>query len=283
MVDLKPPKRPLRGEPKLAALRTPTPSDPRKRVFSLPRGVRIIFGAGASGLVAALIIGSFSASGVIDMTLAFSLLGAALVVGIGAIIVSEPLLGLPPKIRWPSAIGASILLALIVSGIGAYEKAHFPTPPTVEKQGARFLFDQGLFAKGSDKIPMTSTNRGDVIARTGTRVGTSVWWSDHILTAQEEEPKAAIALELATEPEGGTLEFLPNGSRTVEIPVAVTNGQYEAVVSGAGYLYVFFAIEFMDEMAPPDRRLFATTCGFLNKRMDHPLACWGHNESRLVR
>src|SRR5579871_3856053 len=128
MPEIRAPKRSLRAVPKLSFLRQqPSATDiPTLSHRGWSRGARILLGAGATGLFAALIIASFSASGVIDMTLAIALLGVAWIVGVGAVLVSEPLLGLQPRIRWPAAAIVSIALAAAIVGLGFYENAHFP-------------------------------------------------------------------------------------------------------------------------------------------------------------
>src|SRR5260370_42210613 len=97
-----------------------------------PRTIlRVAIGAGGSGLVLGLVIGSFSAAGIVDMTVAAVMLLAAWIIGAIAITASEPIWGLPPKLRLPVIIGANFALALLLGLIGLYQYYHLPVP---EKQ-----------------------------------------------------------------------------------------------------------------------------------------------------
>jgi hypothetical protein len=96
--------------------------------------LRVAIGAGGSGLVLGLVIGSFSAAGIVDMTVAVTMLLAAWIIGTVAITASEPIWGLAPKLRWPVIIGTSVALAVFLGLIGLYQSNHLPIS---EKQSAR--------------------------------------------------------------------------------------------------------------------------------------------------
>jgi hypothetical protein len=82
--------------------------------------------AGATGLVLALIIGAFAVAGVIDMTVAIVMLAVAWFLGTAAIIISDVFR--ERNQRWPvvGMSAASILLAIMLSGIGKYIDLHRP-------------------------------------------------------------------------------------------------------------------------------------------------------------
>jgi hypothetical protein len=199
MRDLRAPKKPLRAVPRLTFLRITPPKDgpptptaeimvasavslldgaaPRTKAFS--KGLGIIFGAGATGLVAAFIIASFSASGVIDMTLATAFLFLAWLIGIGAVIVS-----VKSKVRWPAAIGTGFVLGITMLSIGFYERAHFPRPQG--KEGARFVFNPAPFDRLTKTMDLGMANKGDVVARASTQGRAQPLYTEHLLTAKEE-------------------------------------------------------------------------------------------------
>jgi hypothetical protein len=301
MIDLRAQKKQLRAVTRLKFLRTPVKelavpetnsviaetilaaSDSPSRASSISRGVRVLFGAGATSLFAALIIGSFSASGVIDMALAVSLLCVAWIVGVGAVIVSEPLLGLSPKQRWPAAISMSIILAVAIVGVGLYEKSRFPiaiAPSQPTKEGAHFIISAPPLPKDSENLTLTVTNKGDASARVGARTGSYVEVFDHILSEDEEEKGLQVAINVLA-PIGSGIDFLKDTTRSNDVPIA--KDKYEALAIGKRYLYIFSVTAFTDEVTPAGRSNLASFCGRWDKNLGAGLSCIAHNESRVQR
>ena len=88
--------------------------------------VRVAIGAGGSALVLALVIGSLSTAGVIDMTAAWSMLAAAWMVGAIAIAISEPVWGLPTRHRIFTGTVSAVALGAALALAGVYEYSHHP-------------------------------------------------------------------------------------------------------------------------------------------------------------
>jgi hypothetical protein len=282
MVALRPPKRALRGIPKLPSLRNPEASTASTDggSFRLSRGMRILFGAGATSLVAALIIGSFSASGVIDMTLAAVLLAASWLIGVGAIAVSEPLLGLPKKARWPVTIITAVVLAGAITGIGFYESAHFPAEKP--KEGARLWITGTGIKKGDSKVTLNAVNKGDLDARVWANGSTNIVVADHMLSEKEED-EWVLKTEKALPLKGTGGEFLKGDSHRIDLELGVSDAHYDAIIAGQIYLYVFFVTAFTDSTVKPGTHLTAEFCGKYYKTLDVSTVCLGHNETRVSR
>jgi len=278
MRDLKPPKKVLRPIPKLPFLRLSAPSGPGRAEFNfrLSKAARIFLGAGATSLVAALVIGSFSASGVIDMTLAITLLAAAWLIGMGAIVVAEPIL-VPPRIRWPATGVAAVVLAAALAGLGFYENKHFPLAPI--KEGAHLISTLSPLKKGDTKIVVTVENKGDLIARIRSENGQDWVIVDHRLSEREEDyyyAQAKAALPLI----GTGLDLPRDTARTFNIDLPFADSQIDEVAAGTKYLYLFFVIAFTDATSNASEHFVGTLCGKYFKYLDAPTACLGHNKSR---
>jgi hypothetical protein len=117
--------------------------------------VRIAVGSGGTGLVIGLVGGSFSAAGIVSMTVAAIMLLMAWVFGTVAITVSEPVWGLPPNYRLGTSLSAIIALGLALGGIGWFQYGHMPI---ADKGVARVNLDTVTF----EKIPGQSNSRIDV-------------------------------------------------------------------------------------------------------------------------
>jgi hypothetical protein len=276
MRDLKAAKRTLRPIPKLPFLRLA--SHGRSEAGSkLSKAARIILGAGATSLVVALIIGSFSASGVIDMTLAIALLASAWLVAMGAIVVSEPILGVPPRIKWPAAGVTAVVLAVALTGLGVYENKHFPLAPL--KEGAHMMMFSSPLKKGDTKIIVTLINKGDLIARARPNSGSELVLVDHLLSENEEDEYYKVArasLSLA----GTGLEIPKDTQRTFDIDLPIGDSQIDEIEAGKKYFYVFLVMAFTDATYNANEYFIASLCNKYYKHLDTPTICLGHTEGR---
>jgi len=212
------------------------------------------------------------------MTLAITLLAVASIVGVGAIVVSEPLLGLRAKIKWPIVAGMSVLLAAILAGIGQYENTHFPTEKP--KTGARFAIGGSALKKGGSKTTLTIMNRGDIDARVWANGSSIVTTSDHLLSESEEDAWfQKVRSQIPRKGKG--IDFLKDQSRTIEIDFNANDAQYDAIVAGTIYLYVFFAMAFTDAITPSNSYWAAEYCVKYFKKLEDSTVCLGHNETKV--
>jgi hypothetical protein len=206
------------------------------------------------------------------MTATIVMLVSGWVFAVGAFTLSELLSSLSNRHRFFASSAFATVCAAVTVVWGA-TIFHAPSP-AVQKSGARIFLEAKGFAKGSDVIEITLTNRGDSIARFKSQTGSSWSLQDHILSEQEEEQQYRLALDQL--PHGGSgVEVLPNNGRTVNIEIKLSDAQYDSIISGAVHLYLFTVMSFTDELTPPGEKNIASLCTHFDKKTTVGLVCLG--------
>jgi hypothetical protein len=281
MRDLRPPKVPLRAIPRLLSLRDKQESASAGSTSSPlrvgPLG-RIVIGAGGTALFITCLYSAYGPASVGDMKATIVMLLSGWVFAVGAFTVSELLSSLSNRHRFLASFGFAIVCAAVTSvwGVTIF---HSPTP-TIQKAGARMFFQIGGFSKTNKTMAVIMVNSGDVIARIGTRLGSNLVFMDHVLSEREENACYEAALK-SLPPIGNGMEIPINVGHTTDAPINLSDAQFDAIMNGTAYFYIFAVANFRDELTPSGKINLASVCSYFNKNTTTGLACLSHIESRL--
>jgi hypothetical protein len=133
--------------------------------YSAREVVRIAIGSGGTGLVIGLIGGSFSASGIVSMTVAAIMLAFAWAVGAVAITVSEPVWGLPSRYRLFASLSTILALGIVLGGIGWFQHEHMPIAERgTARLGLKQILQQKFPGESTTNFNVNVQNDGNAIA-----------------------------------------------------------------------------------------------------------------------
>jgi hypothetical protein len=153
-------------------------------------------------------------------------------------------------------------------------------PPVVAKTGARLFFRVDGFKKGDKTLAVNMSNGGDVMARTGSLVGSYYTLVDHILSEKEEDANYEVTLK--SPPRMGVgIEIPINVGRAIDLEINLTDAQYDSIVNGTMHFYLFVVAVFRDELTPSGKTNLSSVCTHFTKNTTAGLVCLSHTESRL--
>jgi hypothetical protein len=298
MRDLRSPKRSLRASPKLLALhsqpvasppdeaaaQSDSPIDPnlggaKDEPSSRPRWAKQVINGAGTALWFGCLSSAYSPAAAGDLKTVLILLSAGWLLAITAFLSSDALAGWSKRARRL----VSTLVCVTLAALTAFWGALIFQPPHVEvKEGARIVWTTNPFSKGDTKVVVAGTNRGDMSARVGVVVGSFYTLVDHQLTDDEEKQGFEKARGATPPIQGNGLEFLRGGNRSHNIPIQLTSEQFDDIISGNKYLYVFAVTRFTDSLTPAGRENLAELCAHFHGPLDSGYVCKGYNESRAL-
>jgi hypothetical protein len=154
-------------------------------------------------------------------------------------------------------------------------------PSTPAKEGARIVLNPGPINREIKSLEIAALNKGDIVARASATGASQVLFADHLFSLKEED-EWFESLKATPHPPGTGIEFLPGGGRSMTVEVKATDAQFESVIAGNAYFYVFFVTSFTDELTSPGKRLLASLCVRYQGKLENSRVCLSHNESRLL-
>ena len=291
MRDLRPPKVPLRAIPRLPALKEKQESEPQRQGDAIPASGgstssllrvgplgRTVIGAGGTALFITCLYSAYGPASVGDMKATIVMLLSGRVFAVGAFTVSELLSSLSNRHRFLASFGFAVVCAA-VTAVWGVTIFHVP-PPAIQKTGARMFFRVGGFSKTNKTMEVTMINKGDVMARIGTRIGSNLVFVDHPLSEKEEDAYYEAALK-SLPPIGNGMEIPINIGHTTDVPINLSDAEYDAIINGTAHFYIFVVANFRDETTPSGKINLASICSHFSKNTTTGLACLSHIDSRL--
>ena len=258
-------------------------------IYSARQVLRVAIGSGGTGLVVGLVASSFSAAGIVDMTVAAAMLLAAWVIGTVSITVSEPVWGLAPRYRLGASLGTIAILTILLAGIGWFQHNHLPIP---DKGAAQMT----LSRVDIEGIPKTSAYQFNaVIHNDGTasaieeNTAVAGKLSDHLLSKDDIDVIMAKLekFNLAIERQGPLHFQIPKShSRVITLSevddldtqvtkkfIQATANQIKEITNGDLSLYVFLLTKYEDETITGNGYWQTETCGYYTASFVHYHLC----------
>ncbi len=244
--------------------------------------LRVAIGAGGFGVIVGLVIGSFSASGIVDMTVSAGMLLVAWIIGIISIAVSEPVWGLPKKYRLLATVICSVGLGAVLVGVGYWQYKHFPTK---EIKNARLEYNGMTTEKSKSDSKVIEIyphllNRGDKAARGNEMAFAHVVVEKRLddviedkdmAIVQETADKMPIPPVTGNEIQPGENAFPADQARTI------TEEEWNEIGSGNKLLYIFINSKYTDETMQLGSYFISELCGFYHPATSSMTQCHSHN------
>jgi hypothetical protein len=237
--------------------------------------LRVAIGAGGSGLVVGLVVGSFSSAGIVDMTVSSVMLAVAWIVGILSIAVSEPVWRLSIPFRVISVVFSGIVLGCVLSSIGIYQYVHLPVP---DKGHAELQFVTASPIKdpttGNSFINLQVNNIGTLSALHMVDVAVGEL-SDRVLTKSETDTMMSSLYNRLNDadklaPINNNVQhasgFVVSLSKSLRDSTGftVTDQQLVEINNYRQLLYVFFLARYEDEITSGSSYWNLQLCGYFS-------------------
>jgi hypothetical protein len=247
--------------------------------YSTRQVFNIAVGAGGTGLVVGLVGSSFSAAGIVSMTVAALMLLIAWIVGTVAITVSEPVWGLQPRYRLAASATAITVLTVILGGIGRFQYDHIPI---VDRGTARVLLSGAYFEKAADqaanRVVIRLENNGNAIA---IKFAVVVWGklSDKTLSPNELAPMLEKTRQIVVDLDAQGFDkgiLVPGNNQIVWLTdidtkdlILLTDSQINDFNNAKLAIYAFIFARFEDETIKGSAYWERSDCVFFTQTMSY--------------
>lgn len=245
------------------------------------RLARSLFQAGATGLVAALVLGAFSTAGIINMTAAYSMLAGAWIVSAIVVVFSEQVSGLSGRRRILIGGAAILLLGAIFAGLMLFVYVYHPREAVAKshlqiermepiKNAALPQYDFRLHFKNSSDIPSDAP-----------LVTFAMKLAEERLSEKDENEEMARGLAQIKKraiPRVVRNEVLKDHDMSILLEgQSISDDDFENVTHNHKVAYLFLIFRYIDKNTPPGACHQTEFCGFFMGSFSAWNQCYGHN------